>query len=73
MSKADNRRYLLQAAVASDDIGAMINEFGAVVRAENALGERHADRRGKSLAERPCRRLHADGVAIFRMTVEEKV
>ena len=57
----------LQAAVAGDDIGAVIDQFLAVARRHHALGERHADGRGKALAERPGRRLDAERVTMLGM------
>ena len=41
----------------------MIEEFGAVAGAEHRLGDRHTDRIGDTLPERPGGHLNAGGVA----------
>ena len=56
-----------QAAVAGDDVGVVIDEVVAEARGHRALGDRHADRRRQTLAERAGRRLDAQRVAVFGM------
>ena len=59
-----------QAAVADEHVGAMVDDrmAGAIeLGREQPFGERHADRVGESLAERPGRRLDARRHADFRM------
>jgi hypothetical protein len=59
-----------QVAVACDEPGMMVDDRVSIAierRGEMALGERHADRVGQSLAERARCGLHARGVSHFRM------
>ena len=48
-----------QAAVAAEDVGVVIDDLAAELGGEEALGERHADRVGEPLAERPGGHLDA--------------
>ena len=57
----------LQAAVAGDHIGVVVDQFGAITRDKQTLGKRHADGGGNALSERSGRRLDAERVSIFRM------
>ena len=52
---------LLHVAVGGDHVGVVVDDV-AEARVEHALGERHADRGGDALAERPGRRLDAQRV-----------
>ena len=59
-----------QAAVAEEDVGAVVDDVVAVaieLGGEQLLGERHADRVGEALAERAGRRLDAGRDADLRM------
>ena len=56
---------LHQAAVAGDDIGIVIDEIVAEARVQQALRQRHADRRGDALPERPGRGLDTRRMAVF--------
>ena len=56
-----------QAAVASDDIGAMVDELVAETRRLQPLRHGEADGGGEALAERAGRRLDADRMAVFGM------
>ena len=56
-----------QAAVAGDDEGAVIDQFVAVDRVQMPLGDRHADRGGKALAERAGGRLDPGQLETLRM------
>ncbi len=56
-----------QAAVAGDDIGAMVDDRLAETGVGEALGDRHADGCRQPLAERAGRRLDAGRVLILRM------
>ena len=58
---------LHQAAVAGDHIGPVIDQIVAEAGVQQALGQRHADRVGDALAQRPGRGLDAGRMAIFRM------
>ena len=58
---------LHQAAVAAEHIGVVIDEVVAELGGEQALGERHADRIGDALAERPGRHLDAGREAALGM------
>ena len=58
---------LHQAAVAGNHIGAVVDELVAELRVHEALGERHADRIGETLAERAGRGLDARGKTVFGM------
>ena len=53
---------LHQAAVAHEDVSVVIDQIVAEGRIHDALAERHADRIGDALPERPRRRLDAVGV-----------
>jgi hypothetical protein len=58
-----------QAAIAQENPGAVVDEVeaGAVVALrQQLLGQRHADRVGQPLAERPGGGLDAKGMARFR-------
>ena len=57
----------LQAAVAGDHIGVVVDEFGAETGREHALGQRHADGGRNALAERAGGRLDAQRMAVFGM------
>ena len=54
---------LHEAAVAGDDERVVVLHVGAEAGAQDALGDRHADRVGEALAERPGGDLDAGGVA----------
>ena len=54
-----------QAAVAGDHVGEVVDQFVAEAGVHHALGERHADRGGEPLAERPGGGLDAERVAVF--------
>ena len=56
-----------EAAVTDEGIGVVLDEVGAELVAQLALGDRHADGIGDALAERTRGRLDAGGVAIFRV------
>ena len=58
---------LHQAAVAGDDISIVIDELVAEARVDQALRQRHADRGGDPLPERPRRGLDAGRMAVFGM------
>ena len=58
----------LQAAVAGDHVGEMIDEIGAVAGSKHALGQRHADGGRDALSKRAGRRLDAKRMAIFGMS-----
>ena len=58
---------LHQAAVAGDHPGVVVDDLAPEARREALLGDRHADRVGEPLAERPGRRLDALGVAVLGM------
>ena len=58
---------LLEAAVAGDDEGVVVDHVGAERGAQPALGEAHADAVGEALAERAGRDLDPGGVAGFGM------
>ena len=65
-----------QAAVADENVGPVVDDrvAGTVeLRREQPLGERHADRVGESLAERPGRRFDAGRDADFRMARRHRV
>ena len=59
---------LHQAAVAGNDIGAVVDQLVAEAGREHALGQRHADRRGQSLAERAGGGLNPGAMAMFGVT-----
>ena len=63
---------LHQIAVGGEHIGAMIDQLAAELGGEVSLGDRHADRIGKALAERSGRRLHARGQEILRMAGRDR-
>ena len=56
-----------QAAIAGDHVGVVIDQSLPKRGRELPLGERHADRIGDALAERPGRRLDAGRVAVLGM------
>ncbi len=58
---------LHQAAVAGDDPGPVVDQIVAIFGVEVALGDRHADRHGDALPERPGRRLDSVEQEILRM------
>ena len=58
---------LLETAVAGDHVGMVVDEACAEAGGQHALRERHADRGGDALAERPGRRLDTQRMAVFRM------
>ncbi len=58
---------LHQAAVAGDDVGVVVDQLVAEAGGEMALGQRHADRVGEALAQRPGRGLDAEGVPVLGM------
>ena len=58
---------LHQAAVAGDHPGAVIDQVVAESGVEVPLGDRHADRHGEALPERPGGRLDAVEQEILRM------
>ena len=57
---------LHQAAVAGDHPGVVVDDLPPEARRQALLGDRHADRVGEPLAERPGRRLDPRGVAVLR-------
>ena len=64
------RNALHQAAIAQKNIGVVIDDIDPIViegARHFALGDRHADRIGESLAQRPGSRFHAGRDAVFRM------
>ena len=67
---AGERRRLVadalhQAAVAGDDVGVVVDQLVAEAGGQVALGQRHADRVGEALAQRPGRGLDAERVAVL--------
>ena len=57
-----------EAAVAGEHVGVVVDnvESGAIkLRAEGFFGDRHANRVGKTLAERACSGFDAGRVAVF--------
>ena len=58
---------LHEVAVARDHVGAVVDQIGAEAGAQMALRERHADRIGEALAERPGGGLDAGRVAELGM------
>ncbi len=56
-----------QAAIAGDHIGVVVDEPVAEAGGEVALGQRHADRVGQPLAERPGRGLDPERMTVFGM------
>ena len=56
-----------QAAVAGQDVGAVVDDVGAEFGGELLLGHGHADAVGDALAQRPGGRFDAGGVAVFGM------
>ena len=56
---------LHQAAIAGDDIGAVVHQCLTELGREQPLGKRHADAIGKTLAERSGRRLDTGRGAVF--------
>ena len=62
------RDALLEVAVGADEVGVVVDDLVAVAveaRGEHALGQRHADRVGDALAERPGGHLDARGVPVL--------
>ena len=61
-----------QIAVGGEHVGSVIDDVVAEQGGEVTLGDRHADRIGKALAERTGRRLDAGRMVIFRMAGRER-
>ena len=61
-----------QVAIGREHIGRVIDDIAAEHRGEVTLGDRHADRIGKTLAERTGRGLDAGRVAVFGMAGRER-
>ena len=59
---------LHQVAVRGDHPGPVVDDLVAETGREDALGERHPDRRRDALSERPGRGLDPRRVAVFRVT-----
>jgi hypothetical protein len=60
---------LLDVSVARDHVGVVVDQLVAEAGGEHPLCERHADRHGQSLAERPCGRLDARRLAVLVLRV----
>jgi hypothetical protein len=60
---------LLQAAVADERIGAVVDDIGAEARAQVRLGDRHAESIGDALAERAGRHFDAGAGIDLRMSL----
>ena len=58
---------LHQAAVAGDDEGSVIDQLVAKGRVQMPLGDRHADRHGHALTQRPGGDLDTGQLEILRM------
>ena len=63
---------LHEIAVGGQHIGEMIDDLRTELRRQMPLGDRHADRIGEPLPERPGRRLHARRDEVFRMARRQR-
>ncbi len=64
---------LHEAAVAGDDISAVVDDVGAIARREQSFRDGHADGRGEPLSERPRGRFDAWRMAVFRMARRPRI